>query len=265
MTARRLMLDQVLATAVRLPGRAAGSRTDPQDETRLENLVELVAVRPRVHRRGGWRTGAGPADASPASSSGSRWSPTPTRSPTATDDGGVVTLMTLHTAKGLEFPVVFLTGLEDGVFPHQRALATPTSWRRSGGSPTSGITRARKRLYVSRAVVRAAWGAPQHNPPSPVPGRDPGRLVRLAADRRRDQISAGARQSVSSRRTDRQAGGRPAADRPVVGRRPGAARHVRHGNGGGHLRPGRQRRGHVDFGSEGVKRFLLRYAPLEKL
>ena len=48
-------------------------------------------------------------------------------------EGGVVTLMTLHTAKGLEFPVVFLTGMEDAVFPHSRSLGDPAEWRRNGG------------------------------------------------------------------------------------------------------------------------------------
>ena len=52
------------------------------------------------------------------------------------NDAGMVTLMTLHTAKGLEFPVVFLTGWEDGVFPHMRAMGDPTSWPRSAGWPT---------------------------------------------------------------------------------------------------------------------------------
>ena len=157
---------------------------DPQDQTRLENLVELVAVarefvagalpgeapdrRPTeeligwdpatgvlvgpavARRRGGreldldtdpestWPPGR-PSRTPPwgPSWSGWRWSPTPTRSrPRTREDAGVVTLMTLHTAKGLEFDTVFLTGFEDGVFPHQRALSDPASWRRSAGWPT---------------------------------------------------------------------------------------------------------------------------------
>ena len=74
--------------------------------------------------------------------------------------------MTLHTAKGLEFPVVFLTGLEDGVFPHMRSLGDKPELEEERRLAYVGLTRARERLYVSRAVVRSAWGAPQHNPAS---------------------------------------------------------------------------------------------------
>ncbi|MDQ2846881.1 MAG: UvrD-helicase domain-containing protein [Actinomycetota bacterium] len=79
---------------------------------------------------------------------------------------GVVTLMTLHTAKGLEFPVVFLTGLEDGIFPHRRALGDDRELAEERRLAYVGITRARKRLYLSRAVTRSAWGQPGSNPPS---------------------------------------------------------------------------------------------------
>ena len=86
--------------------------------------------------------------------------------PEGEDHEGVVTLMTLHTAKGLEFPVVFLTGLEDGVFPHMRSLSEPRELEEERRLAYVGITRARERLYLSRATVRSAWGAPSHNPPS---------------------------------------------------------------------------------------------------
>ena len=75
------------------------------------------------------------------------------------DHQGVVTLMTLHTAKGLEFPVVFLTGLEDGVFPHLRSLGDREELEEERRLAYVGITRARQRLYLSRAVTRSAWGA----------------------------------------------------------------------------------------------------------
>ena len=79
---------------------------------------------------------------------------------------GVVTLMTLHTAKGLEFPVVFVTGWEDGMFPHMRALGDPTELSEERRLAYVGITRARQRLYVSRANVRSSWGQPMLNPES---------------------------------------------------------------------------------------------------
>jgi DNA helicase-2/ATP-dependent DNA helicase PcrA len=80
--------------------------------------------------------------------------------------GGVVTLMTLHTAKGLEFPVVFLTGMEDGVFPHARALSEPKEMAEERRLAYVGITRAMTRLFLSRTLRRAAWGAPVANAPS---------------------------------------------------------------------------------------------------
>src|SRR5882757_1171257 len=79
---------------------------------------------------------------------------------------GVVTMMTLHTAKGLEFPVVFVTGWEDGMFPHMRALGDPTELSEERRLAYVGITRARQRLYVSRARVRSSWGQPMLNPES---------------------------------------------------------------------------------------------------
>lgn len=81
-------------------------------------------------------------------------------------DDGVVTLMTLHTAKGLEFPVVFLTGMEDGIFPHQRALGDDKELSEERRLAYVGVTRAQHRLYLSRAVTRSAWGQPGSNPPS---------------------------------------------------------------------------------------------------
>ncbi|OZF56303.1 DNA helicase PcrA [Rhodococcus sp. 14-2470-1b] len=79
---------------------------------------------------------------------------------------GVVTLMTLHTAKGLEFPVVFVTGWEDGQFPHMRALGDPAELSEERRLAYVGITRARHRLYVTRAIMRSAWGQPINNPES---------------------------------------------------------------------------------------------------
>ena len=79
---------------------------------------------------------------------------------------GQVTLMTLHTAKGLEFPVVFLTGLEDGGFPHSRSFENPQELSEERRLAYVGLTRARQRLLVTRAETRSMWGQPQYNPPS---------------------------------------------------------------------------------------------------
>ena len=83
--------------------------------------------------------------------------------------GGVVTLMTLHAAKGLEYPVVFLTGLEDGVFPHLRALGDQAELQEERRLAYVGITRARERLYVSRSHLRLGLGADVLQPAVAVP------------------------------------------------------------------------------------------------
>lgn len=82
------------------------------------------------------------------------------------NEQGLVTLMTLHTAKGLEFPVVFLMGWEDGQFPHLRALGDPKELAEERRLAYVGITRARKTLYITRAMLRSSWGNPVTNPAS---------------------------------------------------------------------------------------------------
>jgi DNA helicase-2/ATP-dependent DNA helicase PcrA len=85
--------------------------------------------------------------------------------------------MTLHTAKGLEFPVVFLTGWEDGVFPHMRAMGDPKELAEERRLAYVGITRARQRLYLSRAIIRSSFGQPNVNPASRFLGEIPDELV----------------------------------------------------------------------------------------
>ncbi len=86
--------------------------------------------------------------------------------PAEGERGGQVTLMTVHTAKGLEFPVVFVTGMEDGTFPHQRSLGDESELEEERRLAYVAITRAREHLYLTRAAVRSAWGTPQEMPPS---------------------------------------------------------------------------------------------------
>ncbi|MBA3908058.1 MAG: UvrD-helicase domain-containing protein, partial [Pseudonocardiales bacterium] len=93
------------------------------------------------------------------------------------NDEGMVTLMTLHTAKGLEFPVVFLTGWEDGVFPHMRAMGDPGELAEERRLAYVGITRAQHRLYLSRAMIRSTFGQPNANPASRFLGEVPDELV----------------------------------------------------------------------------------------
>jgi DNA helicase II / ATP-dependent DNA helicase PcrA len=146
---------------------------DPQDEGRVENLQELVSVAREYTERVEATAAAAVEgeEAPPASLPGfleqvalvADADEVPSDDP---EHQGVVTLMTLHTAKGLEFPVVFLTGLEDGVFPHLRSLGNNKELEEERRLAYVGITRARQRLYLTRAVTRSAWGAPQYNPAS---------------------------------------------------------------------------------------------------
>ena len=144
--------------------------------------------------------------------------------------------MTLHTAKGLEFDTVFLTGCEDGVFPHQRAIAERTGNELAEERRLAyvGITRARKRLYISRAIARSSWGSPQHNPPSRFLNEVPSQLV----DWRRTEaaVTSWRNTSATATQTWRNAVGYGAsADQPrdplAGGWGPSAAHHVRHGHG----------------------------------
>ena len=146
---------------------------------RIENLQELVEVA-REFDAAPRRT-----TRSTSSCSRSRWSPTPTR---RRDDEGLVTLMTLHNAKGLEYPIVFMIGCEEGVFPHSRSLDEGTL-EEERRLCYVGITRAMRDLYLTYARRRAVFGAQSYGLPSRFLERDPARphrpRGRAAGDRRR--------------------------------------------------------------------------------
>ncbi|MFP5283323.1 MAG: UvrD-helicase domain-containing protein [Actinomycetes bacterium] len=186
------------------------------------------------------------------------------------DSSGVVTLMTLHTAKGLEFDTVFLTGLEDGVFPHARALANPGELAEERRLAYVGVTRARKRLYLSRAVVRAAWGTPQHNPPSRFLGELPGDLMDWRRTEREVtswRSTSATSQSTTTWRNRVGYGARP-TKREIPSLSPGErVLHTTFGMGTvvATSGSGEDAKADVDFGSAGLKRLSLRHAPLEKL
>ncbi|MFD4947519.1 DNA helicase PcrA [Streptomyces sp. NPDC058239] len=246
--------------------------TDPQDETRIENLQELAAVALEFEQERGEEEGAGTLAeflekvALVADSD---------QIPDEDEDGsGVITLMTLHTAKGLEFPVVFLTGMEDGVFPHMRALGQVKELEEERRLAYVGITRARERLYLTRAAMRSAWGQPSYNPPSRFLEEIPDQHLEW---KRTGPMAApagptsGITSSLSSSRARSGPSGfatRRTSDRPtvtlVVGDR---VTHDQFGLGTVTAVEGvgDQAKATVDFGDERPKKLLLRYAPVEKL
>jgi DNA helicase-2/ATP-dependent DNA helicase PcrA len=317
MVARGVPADQILTSVLEKSGYLSELKTsaDPQDQTRLENLVELVAVaqefvtgvaaaeaEPEVLAEFGIsegnrgepaedQTGAVPAEDHPSTDLDlAAGAPEPDTSlgaflervalvadsdqiPTAPDpgDSGVVTLMTLHTAKGLEFDNVFLTGCEDGVFPHQRALSNPDELEEERRLAYVGITRARKCLYVSRAVVRAAWGAPQHNPPSRFLNEIPDRLIdwrrteRAVSTWRNTSATSKANQAWrntvgygAGRQQPRRIPSLVAGDR-VLHTTFGMGKVITTSGAGDDVKAD------VDFGSAGIKRLSLKHAPLEKV
>ena len=124
---------------------------DPQDASRVENLSQLQSVAaefeqntPDATLESFLETTALVADSD--------------QLPGENEDSGKVTLMTLHTAKGLEYPVVFLTGMEQGTFPHSRSLEDTSELAEERRLAYVGITRAKQRLYLTRAAVRSQWG-----------------------------------------------------------------------------------------------------------
>ena len=258
---------------------------DPQDEGRVDNLRELVSVAREFEEQR-----AGTDEATSLDAFLEQVSLVADADTVPDASGGVVTLMTLHTAKGLEFPVVFLTGLEDGVFPHMRSLGDPAEMAEERRLAYVGITRARERLYLSRALSRSAWGAPSWNPPSrfldevpaelaewtgevgrtpfvpsygddaPEPlwrSRLPGRRRALRRSRARG-VAPGERRHARRRRQSR---------RPVTGRRrPGHARLVGvWARSSRPAAPATARRRRSTSASSGLKWLMLRYAPLQKL
>ncbi|MCX5142346.1 MULTISPECIES: DNA helicase PcrA [unclassified Streptomyces] len=246
--------------------------TDPQDETRIENLQELASVALEFEQERAEEEGAGTlaeflekvalvADAD--------------QIPDEDEDGsGVVTLMTLHTAKGLEFPVVFLTGMEDGVFPHMRALGQVKELEEERRLAYVGITRARERLYLTRAAMRSAWGQPSYNPPSRFLEEIPDQHLEW---KRKGPMAApagptsGITSSLSASRARSGPSGfatRRTSDKPTITLVAGdRVTHDQFGLGTVTAVEGigDQAKATVDFGDERPKKLLLRYAPVEKL
>ncbi|MFI9775883.1 DNA helicase PcrA [Streptomyces sp. NPDC051956] len=258
------------------------SSTDPQDETRIENLQELAAVALEFEQESatadGAAEGAGEASVGTLSEFLERVAlvADSDQIPDEEDDGsGVITLMTLHTAKGLEFPVVFLTGMEDGVFPHMRSLGQAKELEEERRLAYVGITRARERLYLTRSTLRSAWGQPSYNPPSRFLEEIPDahlewkRTGAMAPAKSAGPTSGIAASLSSSRSRSTPAfATRRATEKPVVALSVGdRVTHDQFGLGTvvGVKGTGANAEATVDFGEPKPKRLLLRYAPVEKL
>ena len=221
------------------------------------------------------------------SSRRSRSSPTWTPSDDArTAASSAVTLMTLHSAKGLEFPVVFLTGMEDGVFPHVRSLGDPDELEEERRLCYVGITRARERLYLCHAWSRMLFGATDYYPPSRFLAEIPEELVHVLGAASAARAAAAAARSVAATRPSTGArsadsgGGGDRRRRPASGASPTTG-----ARGAERIGPARRRRRHprevrrgrgrsscsatatrprrvVNFRDAGEKRLLLAWAPL---
>ncbi|MGK5733280.1 DNA helicase PcrA [Streptomyces sp. URMC 124] len=256
--------------------------TDPQDETRVENLQELAAVALEFEQERASEEGENPGTLAEFLEKVALVADSDQIPDEDADGSGVITLMTLHTAKGLEFPVVFLTGMEDGVFPHMRALGQTKELEEERRLAYVGITRARERLFLTRASMRSAWGQPAYNPPSRFLEEIPDQYVqwrRTGPAKPSASMSAigsgggGAGSGIMSGFTSRKAGPsgfatRRAKDRPVVALAVGDR--VTHDSFGlgtvvAVKGSGDNAEATVDFGEEKPKRLLLRYAPVEKL
>ena len=264
------------------------------DEGRRENVAELVRVAREVEeRRGAEGLGTGVADfleqASLVSDTDDLPDDPDDDGTTPRERSGLVTLMTLHSAKGLEFPVVFLTGLDEGVFPHVRALDDPVELAEERRLAYVGITRAEQRLHLSRAESRSGWGSMTATGPSRFLGEIPDRLVRWRRGGPGGRApglgglwgssggsgSAGSSSSGSSAQQRVAARGLAAGTlRGGVGNRavpelsPGdRVNHDAFGLGTVVEVNGVAERAQatVDFGDEGVRTLLLRYAPVTKL
>ncbi|MCV7102581.1 DNA helicase PcrA [Mycobacterium palustre] len=253
------------------------SSTDPQELARLDNLNELVSV---AHEFSIDQANAAALDEAAVPEDEDvpdtgvlaafleRVSLVADADEIPEHGAGVVTLMTLHTAKGLEFPVVFVTGWEDGMFPHMRSLDDPTELCEERRLAYVGITRARQRLYVTRAIVRSSWGQPMLNPESRFLREIPQELI----DWRRSAPPPSFSAPVSG--AGRFGAPRPSPTRSGAGKRPllvlAPGDRVTHDKYGlGRVEEvsgvGESAMSLIDFGSSGRVKLMHNHAPVSKL
>lgn len=247
--------------------------TDPQELARLDNLNELVSVAHEFSTDRENAAALGPDDEHVPDTGVladflERVSLVADADEIPEHGAGVVTLMTLHTAKGLEFPVVFVTGWEDGMFPHMRALDNPTELSEERRLAYVGITRARQRLYVSRAIVRSSWGQPMLNPESRFLREIPQELIDWRRTAPKPSFSApvsGAGRFGSARPSPTRSG---ASRRPLLVLQVGdRVTHDKYGLGRVEevSGVGESAMSLIDFGSSGRVKLMHNHAPVTKL
>jgi DNA helicase-2/ATP-dependent DNA helicase PcrA len=239
--------------------------TDPQDEVRVENLKELVAVSMEYEERSFEELGEDEEISLAGFLEKVSLVADADEIPEGEDHGGVVTMMTLHTAKGLEFPTVFLTGMEDGIFPHSRTLDDKDEIEEERRLAYVGLTRARERLYISRAEYRSTWGAPNYNPPSRFLEEIPEDVITWRNQSSDSLISSVTKKSrMTTAPPPRATGKKSMAMELAVGER---VSHDTFGLGTvvAVAGAGDKAEATINFGQYGEKRLLLRYAPVEKL
>ena len=252
------------------------SSTDPQELARLDNLNELVSVAHEfsIDRANAAALGESSPEDEDVPDTGVLADFLERVSLVAdTDDipehgAGVVTLMTLHTAKGLEFPVVFVTGWEDGMFPHMRSLDDAGELSEERRLAYVGITRARQRLYLSRAIVRSSWGQPMLNPESRFLREIPQELIdwrRLAPAPSFSAPVSGAGRFGAPRAAPTRSG---ASKRPLLVLEPGdRVTHDKYGLGRVEdvSGVGESAMSLIDFGSAGRVKLMHNHAPISRL
>ncbi|CFI37666.1 ATP-dependent DNA helicase II [Mycobacterium tuberculosis] len=247
--------------------------TDPQELARLDNLNELVSVAHEFSTDRENAAALGPDDEDVPDTGVladflERVSLVADADEIPEHGAGVVTLMTLHTAKGLEFPVVFVTGWEDGMFPHMRALDNPTELSEERRLAYVGITRARQRLYVSWAIVRSSWGQPMLNPESRFLREIPQELIDWRRTAPKPSFSApvsGAGRFGSARPSPTRSG---ASRRPLLVLQVGdRVTHDKYGLGRVEevSGVGESAMSLIDFGSSGRVKLMHNHAPVTKL
>ena len=238
--------------------------TDPQDEVRIENLKELVSASMEYEERPFEELGEDEEMSLSGFLEKVSLVADADEIPDGEDHGGVVTLMTLHTAKGLEFPTVFLTGMEDGIFPHARTLDDPKEIEEERRLAYVGLTRAEKRLYISRAEYRLTFGSPKYNPGSRFLDEIPSDLIEWKNETRSKSSSGSSairRSRVATTAPPRATGKKSSAMVLEVGQR---VSHDTFGLGTvvALAGEGDKSEATINFGQYGDKRLLLRYAPV---